>query len=521
MTNNPVSDPDVPRRKWWLPSIGLSLWLAFVLGLSLSQWRLVMINADGDPCLHWRIGKWIIEHHGVIHADMFSYTRPGKTVITMEWLTELILAIAGNALGWNGLVLVTALVIATSFWILYHQMFSENNDILLSLALTMLAAMGTSMHWLARPHVVTFAILAFWAWQLRAFEQGRLTARRLFMILVPLTVLWVNLHAGFLTGLTLIGIYFLGSGLGFLTRNAEQRAIAQRRMVVLALLGVSCAVAALVNPNGWKLYAYIIEFLRLPKLVGFVNEFRSPSFHSNAMRGFLLILLVLALILIVTHARLGWTEMLLIGWSGYAALCWARNVPIFAIVVTPILAWHLNSWLRRLQNSALLTRYRNLCGNVNEIDGRADGRWLAVAAVAILILVMAKPRLAGGEPILETGLLTNRFPVAAVQFLQQNPTAVHGEMFNDYGWGGYFILALPDHKVFVDARNDFYGAELIQDFVTVNRANPGWDGVLQKYHVGWTILPRAHPLNQLLALRKDWSLSYTDEVATIYSHRTE
>ena len=322
-------------------------------------------------------------------------------------------------------------------------------------------------------------------------------------------------------GLTLIGIYFFGAGLGFLIGDAERRAAAQRRMAVLASLGASCATASLINPNGWKLYAYIIEFLRLPKLVGFVNEFRSPNFHSNGMHGFLLILLALALILIITQARLGWTEILLIGWASYAALRWSRNVPIFAIIVTPILAWHLSSWLRPAHDSTFLACYRNLCRNVNEIDARADGRWLAAVAVAMLVLVMAKPRLVNGAPLLETGLLTNRFPVAAVQFLQQHPAAVQGEMFNDYGWGGYFILALPDHKVFVDARNDFYGAELIQDFVTVNHANPGWDGVLQKYHVGWTILPRAHPLNQLLVLSKDWSLSYTDEVATIYSRRVE
>jgi hypothetical protein len=139
----------------------------------------------------------------------------------------------------------------------------------------------------------------------------------------------------------------------------------------------------------------------------------------------------------------------------------------------------------------------------------------------MLMLVMAKPRLVGGQPILATELLTNRFPVAAVQFLQQDPAVVHGEMFNDYGWGGYLALALPSHKVFVDGRNDFYGPELIQDFDTVNRAHTGWEDVLRKYKVDWTILPRAHPLNELLALHKEWSLSYTDEVAAIYSRRAQ
>ena len=521
MTNNPLRAPNLPRRKWWLPSIGLSLWLAFVLGLSLSDWRLVMINADGDTCWHWRTGRWIIENHTVIRADIFSHTRPGKTFVTMEWMSEVIFAAAGNALGWNGLVLVAAVLIATCLWILYRQMLSEGSDILLSSALTMLAAMTTWMHWLARPHVVSFVILAFWAWQLRAFEQGRVSGRRLFVILVPLTVLWVNLHGGFLTGLTLIGIYFAGAGIVSLAGDTELRAASRRRMAVLALLGVSCAVASLVNPNGWKLHTYILEFVRLPKLLSVVNEFRSPNFHSNSVRGFVLMLLVVAFVLLVTRARLGWTEILLVGWTGYAALLWARNAPIFAIVVTPILAWHLSSWLRGLPDSALVARYRNLCGNVTEINGRADGRWLAVLAVAMLVLAMAKPRMVGGEPILTTELLTNRFPVTAVQFLRQNPGAVHGEMFNDYSWGGYFILALPERKVFVDGRADFYGLELIQDFVTVNHANPGWDDVLQKYKVGWTILPRAHPLNELLALRKDWRLSYTDDVTAIYSHHLE
>ena len=521
MTNNTINAPDLPRRSPWLPTIGLSLWLIFILALSLSQWRLVMINADGDPSLHWRIGQWMIEHRAVIHADVFSHTRPGKTVVTMEWLTEVAFAAAGNALGWNGIVLLAAAFIATSLWILYRQLLSEGNDVLLSIGLTLLAATTCSMHWLARPHVVSFALLTFWAWQLRAFEQGRLSTRRLFVVLVPLTALWVNLHAGFLTGLMLIGVHFVGAGTELLTQDAAQRTTTRGRMAVFMLLGASCLVASLANPNGWKLHAYILDFLQYPKLVGLVNEFRSPDFHSNSTRGFLVMLLALAFTLVVARPRLSRTEILLVGWAGCFALRWARNLPIFAIVVTPILAQHLTLWLQGPRDSGLLMWYRRICNKVSEINRRADGRCLVGIVLVMLLLVVAKPRVVGGEPILATELLTNRFPVAAVQFLQQPPPPVHGEMFNDYGWGGYLMLALPAHKVFVDGRNDFYGSELIQDFDTVNRAHPGWDDVLQKYKVGWTILPRAHPLNQLLALRKDWSLSYTDDVAAIYSHRPE
>jgi hypothetical protein len=93
---------------------------------------------------------------------------------------------------------------------------------------------------------------------------------------------------------------------------------------------------------------------------------------------------------------------------------------------------------------------------------------------------------------------------------------VRGEMFNDYGWGGYMLLALPERKVFIDGRNDFYGAQLVKEFNKVNNIEPGWESVLQRYDVGWTILPRGDALNTVLELHPSWRLVYTDEVATIY-----
>jgi len=112
MTDAPLQDQSSPPRSRWLPTIGLSLWLIFVLGLMLSQWRVVMINSDGDACLHWRIGNWMIEHHAVIRADVFSHTRANAPLISKEWLSEVLFAAAGDALGWNGIALLAAVLIA-------------------------------------------------------------------------------------------------------------------------------------------------------------------------------------------------------------------------------------------------------------------------------------------------------------------------------------------------------------------------------------------------------------------------
>jgi hypothetical protein len=521
MTNDTTNAPAVPRRSPLMPTIGLSLWLIFVLVLSLSQWRLVMINADGDPSLHWRIGQWMIEHRAVIRADHFSHARVEAPLISKEWLGEVLFAAAGDALGWNGIVLLSAVLIATSLWFLHRLLLAEGNDLVVSTALTLLAAMTCSVHWLARPHLFTHLFAVIFLWQLRLFDRGKLSTRALLLRLAPLMVLWANLHGAFFTGFVIIATFLAGNAAMLFNGHPGARLAVRSKLAGLTLLAVVCTLATLLNPNGWRLAAHVIEFLRDPILARYTNEFRSPNFHTNGVHGFLVELALVALMLVLLRPVLDATDVVVVGTWGLLGLLAARNVPIFAIMVTPILAQHLTLCLQEPRDLALLKRYWKICGNVSEVNRRADGRCLVGIVLVMLLLVVAKPRLVGGEPILATELLTNRFPVAAVQFLQQTSSPVHGEMFNDYGWGGYLMLALPAHKVFVDGRNDFYGSELIHDFDTVNRAHPGWDDVLQKYKVGWTILPRAHPLNELLALRKDWSLSYTDAVTAIYSHHLE
>jgi hypothetical protein len=506
-------------RRLLLPSLTQTIWLAFFLGITLTDWRQVLINADGDPCLHWRIGRWMIEHHAVIRTDVFSHTRAGAPLISKEWLSEVLFAAAGNALGWNGIVLLSAVLIATCLWLLHRQLLAEGNDLLLSTALTLLAAMACSVHWLARPHLFTHLLAVIFAWQLRLFDRGKLPTRHLFVRLVPLMVVWVNLHGAFFTGFVIIATFMAGHVVSLVNSPPADRPGVRSKLSDLTVLAVACAVATLVNPNGWRLSAHVVEFLRDPILARYTNEFRSPNFHTTGIHGFLITLAVLALTLMIVKPVPTATDVMIIGTWGLLALLSSRNVPIFALLITPILAGYWQSALTNARPGRLIEFYRRVSGNVTSLDRSADGRVTMALAFVGLLAVMAKPHILGGPPVVETDMLTNRFPVAAVRFVADNPRATTGEMFNDYGWGGYLMLSLPEHRVFVDGRNDFYGPELVKEFDDVNKVRPDWDTILQKYDVGWTILPQGHALTVLLALRKDWSLAYADDVAAIYTRK--
>jgi hypothetical protein len=235
------------------------------------------------------------------------------------------------------------------------------------------------------------------------------------------------------------------------------------------------------------------------------------------MHGFTLQLLVLGFMLVALRRPWATVDLLLVGFWLYSGLNAMRNVPIFALVATPVFAEHLSAASQGAHNSALSRWFRRVSIDAGALNRAAGGNGLVATVMAAILFILAKPMLVGGHPIVVTEISANRFPVATVNCLRGHPEMVHGEMFNEDGWGGYFILYLPEHKVFIDGRDDFYDQAFLQEFTEVSQLKPTWENVLGKYHVGWTILPVQHPLNRILEMRKDWQLVFSNQQAILFS----
>ncbi|MCX6910726.1 MAG: hypothetical protein NTY01_22160 [Verrucomicrobia bacterium] len=494
-----TSKPNPAVQRWLMPDFSACLWLALLLVLLAEPSRTSLVATDGDACMHWRVGEDMLRSGRIVHADTYSHTMPGAPVVTKEWLAEILFAAAGRLGGLLGLGVAGALVIATTFWLLHRRLLRDGNDLLVATLVTVLAAWAGVIHWLARPHVFTFLMVVLWNGALRQFEtDGR--AGRLAATLAALMLFWVNLHGAFLVGFIILGAYWLGAAAEFVwPTETTSRPAAQRKIAMLTLAGLLALAVSLLNPNGWHLHQHNLQFMRSSYLTSLLFEHRPIDFHSPDALGFVLWLAALVTALAVRQRpRLPASAVILVaGWT-CLSLYAVRNIPLMALVTAPIVASSLSACVRG--------RWRELSQRLGAVNAASNG-WPVVAVVALAAITL---------PPRPTEMPPDRWPVNAVKFIKAHPEQFTGNMLNQHVWGGYLMWVMPERKVFVDGRTDFYGEAFIRNFLDMTQLQPEWREKLNASKVRWTLLTTDHPLTQALALLPDWRRAYTDPLATVF-----
>ncbi len=488
-----VSAPSA--KVWWFPSMAVLVFgLIFIAALRNGS---AMMNTDGDLGRHLTLGRYILATGQIPTEDLFSHTMPGASLVPHEWLSEVLFALAERLAGLNGVVWLSALVLASVYTVLVVGTQRLGLRAPLALAAGLLAALTGVLHWLTRPHIFTLLLFTLFFLGLERYRrQGR------WQTLVPLPflmVVWVNLHGAFITGLILVLCYAAGA---ILERQP-------RRALTLGALLLALLLASLVNPVGPRLLVNSFGYLGDRYLVDMTQEYRSPNFHNLATWPFAALLLGSWALGWLARRRLAWTPLVVLGFWAAFGLYSARNIPLYALAAAPLLAWELESWLPEAWPGL-----GRLVQRLDVVDRRTWGWMWAVVVVAVGIGLEA-----AGRP-LDFHKNGNRFdpdvfPVAAVDRLMLDLPA--GHVFNQFEWGGYLLYRLwPAQRVFIDGQTDFYGPELTKEYNAVIHADPDWSEILDRYQVRWVILPADQPLNDLLACTEEWQLRYQDETAVVW-----
>lgn len=515
-----------------LPSLVDVFFILCLVGVTLGlQGR--VLGTDGDIGWHIRQGLLTLSGH-LPRRDSLSSTAYGQPMVDMEWLGELAYALMWRAAGLNGVVALAGLLIALTAGGLMLALRARGTPLLLALPLALLAVALTSIHWTARPHLFSFPLLLWWSeWLWRYWRDGR---RWRLWCFPPVLAVWANLHGYFLDGLLLLSV---AVAIAWIFPRARGRA----EPVPLSLALGGSAIAMLATPWGLGLPEHYLTFFASPAVVANTQEWQSPDFHTLAARIFLMLLFLLVAAWIFAGRRAkpagrsGGTPSaptapsLAHQGSGPEPLAWAiagvftvlalmavRAIPLWAVVVTPILGEALTTWVRALADDtepawiarfarATLTRSSRLESTERQI-GR--GAWSLLAVLA-LCLVLATDGHLGGITVAtpRSNFSSSDFPVAAVARLQRDGLPP-GRGFDTAEWGGYLDYALPADRVFIDTRTDLYSPAFLSDYLTMVDAAPGWRQLFARYQVRWALLPQGLPLTQLLASTPGWTCRAMD-----------
>jgi hypothetical protein len=446
-----------------------------------------------DPDLWWHLqaGQDIVQSQSIPKVDIYSFTKAGSEWVAHEWLSEVIMYAIYQMSGWGGLLFIFSALITITLYLTYRR--SEGQPYVAALAI-LLAAASSSPLFGIRPQMITFLLAAIFIGMLTRYASDG-QSRRLWWM-VPLMVLWVNLHAGYALGLALIGLYIVSL-------------VLDRKWSLVPRLGLILIAATAVvplNPNGFRMFSYPFETLTSPSMAAFIEEWASPDFHKLMFLPLALMLFVLLAALALSARRPAAGELFLLLITAFGALRSARHIPIFALIAAPILARHVwNIMLARGWDQRLM---------------RAEAPAAGFALVFNLVFLFAPASLGifrvahfvANQPAYEA----RNYPQAAVNFLAEKQ--LPGPIYNRYGWGGYLIRRLhPNYPVYIDGRADVYGDSFMTETLRTYDGHTNWRKPLERLGVRTVIIAPSAPLSSLLREDNSWTKVYEDRQAVIFT----
>ncbi len=461
-------------RAGWRGLVGLDRRLLVPLPMLLGVFIFCFIRqTDPDWWWHLRIGQDIWVAKAIPTVDSYSFTRAGQPFIAHEWLFEVLTYLGLQAFSYRGLVIGMALVVTTTYTLHYLLLRAVGVGRVLAGLLVTWTLVLSFMAITLRPHLFTLLFLSIELWCLYLYRAGR---QRFVWLLPPLTLVWVNLHGAWIMGVGTLVLFIVGE---WLNSRIHKEPISLRNALI-ALIGMLAAAA--VNPEGPALLLYPLTFIGGESAtMRYIQEWQPPSFREAMGLAFGLSVLLLA-VLGLRRPRIDYTFLLWTLAFGYLGFSAQRHVPLYALVVMPIIAQHLPTAWRGPERP-----YRE-----NLLSAVANWFLLLVVVGTIGGVVFSNPLAqVHREPNL-TG-----YPTQARAYLQAHP---QGNVLNEDGWGGYLITNLPDRPVFIDSRVDFYGRDFLEEYITVTRLRAGWRDVLSRYDIAYVLMP---PDTQLVSALRD------------------
>jgi len=433
------------------------------------------LNAS-DIGRHIANGRSLFSDRSVLFSNFYSFTEPEAPFINHHWLYGLFSFFIYRLGGFTLLSIINLLLGLAVFYLCFSLMKRRAGWTIaswLSLPLVFMLSERAEV----RPEIFSYLFI-FLTWLI--LESAR-TRPRLAWWLLPLFVLWANLHIYFVLGLALIGIWAASAVLEkffSVSGNIKGRWLMtwQSSRFWFVIFGAS-VLACLASPNTWRGLLYP---LRILSNYGYqVAENKSIFFLDGLMADGNFLLFKLWIILLIVslaagfffsrrwHFFDGFVAVLAIG-LGFSAV---RNLSLAALLAGPVIAGQMAAPLNYLiEKWPLRQKWRTLGSGIFIVLVAASGLYLAADAF-------------GHGRFLKQPLGWGLRPgsLAAAEFFKAE--ALGGPIFNNYDIGSSLIFSLfPQEKIFVDNRPEAYSQEFFsQTYIPMQTDSASWKTAQEIY----------------------------------------
>lgn len=455
------------------------------------------------------IGRSIVES-GIPHTDRLSFEGSTAPWVDTQWLYDLLLYAVWSAGEAPLTILFHSVALIASFILLIPIARRFAGPTALSMALVM-AAWLLAYTYAVKPLIFS---LLFSALFINRLSSAR-SFRGLFLLLLPVQILWVNIDPMFVLGPIIVLSFAIQSRM--LRRRGEDPGLEPLMLFVLAGILV---LVTLVNPYGPVLHAWLIKDFQLAK---FLLSWSGPSpvmdhFLTSATRNILyLSLIVAAGGLLIYKKKLPIAVTLLALITLFFAMMSFRLYDLYALFTFPFMALSFQSIGNGIRERAIPPP-----ANPAAFLPKASSALVVVAVIGSLFLITTN------RYYIHVGSFSG-FGLSAVSSAVPDTASpiLRGPGFPERAInlpldGGFISWAYPERKVFVDNRLEAYGKQAWLDrlYAVIGDDPSTWDRIEERWDPQAVIL-NACTKNASLAIRKfdqskEWKLAWFDGITAVY-----
>ena len=473
--------------------------------LLISVLTMMLFSYTGDPDFgwHYKYGEYMVTNNSFLHENIFSFTMTDYLWANSYWVSQIIIFALYKNFGPIAFSLILSVLFATYSYIIFQKAKTPK---IIKTPLLFFFILVISRYMLSvRPFYFSSVCMLTLIYVL-------LYNKKLIKYLPLLFLAWVNMHADFMLGIFVLGAYTLFQ----LIKDLKAKKLV-KTLATTAFFPLLSLVATLINPYGIKIWTTMFaeignstQFTHISEWVPFSSEFNS---YTN-ISFFIVTSLLLGLLIhssFMVRKKFGWWLVLV----NLVFLVLSIRAKYFMriFLVTGIFTV-LEFWGQTLEEAA-----QKISKGFLEPFVKLRPLWIIIF---VFIAIESFARNFGIAGDLPKWASEDKSPYEAVQYIKK--TKPEGNMFNQYGWGGYLIWQLPEYKTFIDGRMASWnqnGVSPLDEYVKITNDPEEnysvFERYVEKYNITWILLKKENELVKYIKENKSgtWYVGFENGISTI------